>query len=565
MLFVHGMGSQRRYGDMSQLVEALDQRVRDTGAGEFVGIDVKLEPVRDPDAPPVAYLEARWKASGEAEPQPATRFYEAYWAPITAGGVPARQVLLWLFAQVPKPLGGLATHWRGRARLRRSVLQGLSGVSDLQRRILFRAYDGYESHSARRTYPGGHFGGFIEHLAASGRMARLSDRERGEVIAIARRWHRRCITTELSNLASLTTIAAALLVVAGLLVLTTVRLLALREGATLEGLGPASIADYIWGHKTTFGLLASMGLLIPGLASGLEAYLGDVVFWTTYEETQTRYEKRRRILTEVRGCLSHLTQHPRCGRIVVVSHSLGTAIAVDAILGLARDTRALKDAPFREHLLDLRKITHVVTYGSPIDKIHYFFERDARQHRYHRVVEDLRGDIGTEPFGNNQGNRFIHWVNFWDRADLISGALESPSNRRHPNVRVDNVEVSHGPIVNPIQAHTGYLDLPDVLDTLLEVILRRNTEHRTPPGVAPFGPGTPHRSAAWQLRIAMLGVWALVILFAGCAIQGRLGLAAATTAAIAGVALLAVALAAWPSARASLAVAFESARALLHR
>ncbi|TAK75331.1 MAG: hypothetical protein EPO16_09180, partial [Dehalococcoidia bacterium] len=100
ILFVHGMGSQRRYGDVSALVEALDNRAREGTDGHFVGIDVKLEPSTKADAaPPVAYLEAEWEdAAKGARTYPHYRFYEAYWAPITAAGVPRRQVITWLFA-----------------------------------------------------------------------------------------------------------------------------------------------------------------------------------------------------------------------------------------------------------------------------------------------------------------------------------------------------------------------------------------------------------------------------------------------------------------------------------
>lgn len=575
ILFVHGMGSQRRYGDVSALVEALDQRARAGTDGHFVGIDVKLEPSTRPDASPVAYLEGRWEHQDPAaRTYPRFRFYEAYWAPITAGGVPTREVITWLFAQVAKPLGGLVTSWREKPRLRRSVLQGMSGVGPHQLAALFEAYDDYEEHDARDAYPTQRFHGFEDYLRAGGQHARIPEADRDGLRALARRWHRATVAAELGNLLVLLTLAAALLAVTGLLVLTAAGVLALREGATLHGRSPIDLARYLKDHKETFALLAGNALMLTGLAGGLRNYLGDVVFWTTYEETQTRYEKRRQILAEVRSHLSHLTRHPNCERIVVVAHSLGTAIAVDAILAEARDTRALheaalqdaalQDVEFHEQLLNLRKITHVVTYGSPIDKIHYFFERDPGQHRYHRVVEDLRGDLGTEPFGNN-GKPLIHWINFWDRADFVSGALESPANRRHPNLRVDNVEVSSGGLLNPVQAHTGYLDRPVVLDALLRVLLHRRTGHRVLERTIPVTASQAGKRAKIQIAGAILAVWALTGVLAYCVATVSIGLAASITAALAGLTLLAALIGARRTILGNLTLALESATALLHR
>ncbi len=564
VLFVHGMGSQRRFGDVSALVEALDRRARTDGQGEFLDIDVKLEPARHPDAPPVTYLEARWEhqAPGLHAFKP-YRFYESYWAPITAGGVPTLDVIKWLFAQVAKPLGSFVTAWREKARLRRAILLGLSGVNPRDLTTLFEAYDEYEGQPARDAHRSERFRGFLDYLRAGGHQAGIPDSDRERLVAIARRWHRACVRGEAGNLLVLVTIAAALLVVTGLIALTATGLIALREGATLHGRSPLDFARYIKDHKATFAMLGSTALLLPGLGSGLRDYLGDVVFWTTYEETQTRYDKRRQILAEVRACLAHLVNHPDCERIVVVAHSLGTAIAVDAILAEARDARALQGAAFSEQLLNQRKITHVVTYGSPIDKIHYFFERDPGQHRYHRVVEDLRGDIGTEPFGNNNGRPWIHWLNFWDRADFISGTLESPANRIHPNLRVDNVEVSGGVLLNPVRAHTHYLDRPAVLDALLEVILRRRTGHRVLERTIPVATGNPRRWATPQLVGAMTFVWLLVGTLAYCIATVSIGLAAGITLGLAGLVIIPTLIGAASTLGAKLALAFEWLRALL--
>jgi hypothetical protein len=104
--------------------------------------------------------------------------------------------------------------------------------------------------------------------------------------------------------------------------------------------------------------------------------------------------------------------------------------------------------------------------GSPIDKVHYFFESYAgRYHRYNRVVEELRGDIGTWPFARDAKAR-VHWINFWDRADIISGALYTPTNRAYATIRVDNVHTNNLGWPNPAGAHLGYFENAQVIEAI---------------------------------------------------------------------------------------------------
>lgn len=600
VLFVHGMGSQHRYGDVSALVEALDQRAREQAnereeveererekqaeqAGRpkqtrqaktktktktkkptlpadryFSGIHPDFEPATRPDAPPITYIDTKWCPEGNPEgDRPHYRFYEAYWAPITAGGVPAREVVTWLFAQVAKPLGGFFAKWREKPRLRRSILQNMQDVSEGHLDILFKAYDDYEGHTSRSRFSGSCFKDFETFLRQDYTRYRVPADQQDQIIATAKRWHRACVWAEVSNLFVLLTLATVLIAVTGMLLLTTVWIIKVLEGSTIVRT-PMELARYIKRDWHKFAILGSTALVLSGLAGWLKDYFGDVVFWTTYEETQTRYEKRCQILAEVRSYLSHVIEQPDCERVVIVAHSLGTAIAIDAILAEARDNRALRVPPGDKYPAArdlLRKITHVITYGSPIDKIHYFFERDPGEHRYHRVVEDLRGDIGTEPFADECGAPLIHWINFWDRADVISGALESPANRRNPSLRVDNRDISSARLLNPMQAHTGYLKRPPVLDALLDVILDRTT---------PVAPSQPGMWAKTQLAVAIALAWILAGAFVYCVATVSVGRAAWITAVLAVLILLAAIIGAHRTIRTNLALAFESARAVLH-
>jgi hypothetical protein len=157
----------------------------------------------------------------------------------------------------------------------------------------------------------------------------------------------------------------------------------------------------------------------------------------------------------------------------VISHSLGTSIAQDTLLSVSRDNKARSPANADLGPTPLGKIEHFVTMGSPIDKIEYFFESyRSASHRYKRVVEALRGDIGSYPFCANR-HPHIHWINFWDEGDAISGALQSPASAVRTSQIVDNVHARAFDFPAPGASHSGYFDNRKVMDPLFRMIYLR--------------------------------------------------------------------------------------------
>jgi pimeloyl-ACP methyl ester carboxylesterase len=198
-------------------------------------------------------------------------------------------------------------------------------------------------------------------------------------------------------------------------------------------------------------------------------------------ETDEKYDKRRRIMQCGIDLMTHVLNDPGCERVVVIGHSLGTSVAHDTLLALTNANRVtnLQDPIFGA--VDLRKVRHFVTMGSPIDKINYFFESYRSQHyRYRRVVETLRGDITTAPF--TRGTQpYVHWVNFWDEADIISGPVESPVGREHLRHLVDNVHVRNLRFPSPGRAHLAYFWNRRVIGHLVDMICLDRLDFATAP------------------------------------------------------------------------------------
>jgi hypothetical protein len=472
VVYFHGMGSQKRYQEISRLVDCLDKYSyanRET-TGRIYEIKAEVETPRGSLKKDVTCVRSkrvlggvRNTAAAEAGITSEAWFYEAYWAPLTAGGVPGLEVLRWILRQIPYPIAAMRTPWRLRARLRRSHLfrlcspqLGSSEKGSIFHRLLLD-YDAFESPGAWRDFPKGSFDDFVEFV----RKGHDGDPDLAQFLELANKWWRTYHLAELGYVVVLVTIALAVALTVATTVYAIVLGLHFLSGIHVPWLPPDLLNP---SAKNIAAILAAIGAIL-GVNSFLRDYLGDVQMWTTYEETDVKYQKRNDILEASTALLQHVLADNRCTRVVVVAHSLGTAIALDSLLQLGRFNRARPASK-----IPLNKIDLMITMGSPIDKIHYFFESYAgKYHRYNRLVEDLRGDIGTPPFTNNR-NPQVHWINVWDRADLVSGSLETPSNRKLVTNTVDNLEVSSFGFPAPAASHSAYFEHREVLGILFGAI-----------------------------------------------------------------------------------------------
>jgi hypothetical protein len=483
VIYVHGMGSQRRYEETSRLIDSLDRYAENRGAegqpvGLVRGIEVEIEPFQPDrtDAAPkdiVSYIKARYlppKAGGAYRD---VRFYEAYWAPVMAGQKSPWSVLRWMALQIRRPFLTLSSPWRERQRLRRSALVALfdrgrkrpPGAEEGEYSNLLALYADFESLPAQRAYPKGRFGDFLAFI-----RSRAADPETAErQLRLARIWRAAYRHEELRNAFLLLTMGLAMVVSALLVVLG-----ALQVTGLFMADGAPQPKDFLALLRASLPLaLGILGALVPLLMGGfLTDYMGDVEAWATYEETNEKHVARNKVLNEGIALLSHVLGDPACRRLTIVSHSLGTSVAHDTLLALTRRNRARNARDPLSGPVPLEKIRHFVTLASPIDKIEYFFESYASgSHRYKRVVEELRGDIGSAPFTRRK-TPHIHWLNFWDEGDLISGALHSPASAAEFCQRVDNIRVDSFGFPRALASHSGYFNNRTVISHLFEIIFQ---------------------------------------------------------------------------------------------
>ena len=528
VVYVHGMGSQRRYEEVSNLVASLDAYAYadddEDDVGRLSRIVHRSEPGREPDCEDVSYLLVERLRKVNGKPQSDTyRFYEVYWAPLTAGSVTVREVITWMFKRVANPVGVLLAPWRERARLRRAELyhlgldqpapaQGEAGVADVQE--LLKIYDRFQEPGARRRFPDGSFRGFLELVRGSGGTDKL--------VALAKQWRSASVLREVGVLLYLLTLALVFVMAFVVLFLAVAFVIELLHKAGLPVVAGADDQVKLPGRFRNPGtVVAGVAILagVIGITRFLSDYLGDVLLWATYQETDEKYRKRKEILESTMRVLQHVLRDGACGRVIVVAHSLGATIAHDALLKLRHYNEARMHEPTSP--LDFDKLDLLITFGSPIDKIHYFFEsQKGGTYVYDRMVETVRGDLGTEPFAKNRKPR-VHWINFWDRADIIGGSLHTPNSPvvAEYGVVVDNVEMASYWFPAPGASHGGYLGHRGVVRAIFEATFDRKYSFENAP-LRPgagydyrsqfLGPGTAWRSRWWFHVPALCLPWLVV-------------------------------------------------------
>lgn len=167
-------------------------------------------------------------------------------------------------------------------------------------------------------------------------------------------------------------------------------------------------------------------------------YVGDVVIYTTTDRKISQFEVRQSILKNSRLMLEKILEDKNYTDVIVAGHSLGTAVAYDTL-------KRIHTFPvYNKHY---SKIKGLITFGSPLDKIGFYFrgkllEGDyIRQQMLSNLQEFKRNKNvelpGDENFiGKNIKNKVhnetqenlkninVKWINFYDRNDPIGGHLD---------------------------------------------------------------------------------------------------------------------------------------------
>jgi hypothetical protein len=173
-------------------------------------------------------------------------------------------------------------------------------------------------------------------------------------------------------------------------------------------------------------------------------YIGDIAIYTTTDEKSRKYRIRQQILKECQSQVEAILEDSRYDRVIIAGHSLGSVIAFDTLNRINIKSNLPSGAKLR-----IDKITGLITFGSPLDKIAFFFREHTTAQEYIRrqikshlhsfkakTLDDQNDDlILSNPIQHNLDD--VLWVNYYSKSDPISGHLDFYQIAEEDNVLLD--------------------------------------------------------------------------------------------------------------------------------
>lgn len=201
----------------------------------------------------------------------------------------------------------------------------------------------------------------------------------------------------------------------------------------------ARIMDRIVGPYTT-ELFVGLGIILAAiwLKRILVDYIGDIAIYTSGDEDSIWFNDRLKILREATAKMRYLLQHDCYDSVGIAGHSLGSVIAYDTINWLRTEAqvteRLTEDGEGMLTADDLAKLHLLITFGSPLNKVLYFFRTKVKGYEtirahilnelygYRRITGPLQSDPEVVDARLELPDN-VHWVNVYSPCDPVSGRL----------------------------------------------------------------------------------------------------------------------------------------------
>lgn len=457
VIYFHGIGAPDRESSLAQLLDYFDlfgQEQKKAEVGKPRGFDYKYEEVQGEEEP-IGYVEFKRILENKGNPfvDREVRFYEAYWTPEQDSVFTFRFLLSWLLSRASRPFDVARSSWRSFASLKINSLHRLIGENDhsLAQR-LERLFRDFENWGNRSKYPRGSTSEFLDFIRSS------DVQEPEKIINLAQRW----ISSFYQQ-----TFLSCLAAIFGILVFMTTCFVAVK------------LVVYFWfrinsGEAWSTSEMLMWALVGPTiLIAGWQArsifrtHLADVLTWTISSEREVGFNAKIRVLSYAQKLFRHVAGNDGCDRCVVIGHSLGSSIALEALM---REGRNAKMAGF-ENPGWLSKISHIFTIGSPIELIFDFFQADrSHSHRHSRLEEAKRLSLSLPPFLVDNKPTSTRIVNVWSKLDPLSYELFSPRRSiSEPRETIVNLEVLSAGA--PFNCHTSYFRDRNVMRSIFWTVM----------------------------------------------------------------------------------------------
>ena len=462
LLYFHGIGLPNRYEGISKLSDSLSNFAMSADAGdigELRSFKTNSEPMRGDEKETVSYLTfnrfVKVKKSWRKRPEN-YRIYEGFWSPTTAGGMSPWVVMYWFLVHLINILILPFRNWRESRRLKLISLFKLSEIVVTKKEKSFcgelaEHYRHFDRRDARLEYPNGKFADFEALL-----KSKYSSHQLEFAKKIIKQW-RSMYRKDVWKLICLYVFMAV-------------------APLTILGFGCVASFDYYMNSDGLLKFLAPLIMLILSvfLLRIYKTYIADIFFWVNQQEKHPAFKKKMAILEESKAILRHVLSDANCTKVVVVAHSLGTSIAFESFIELGKrpDFRRRKRDGLEElRDLDLSKLSHFITFGSPIDKIASIFEAARTDyHRYNDFMDFTKGNVTHIPFSIKKC-RNINWTNFWDTMDPISSPIYSKQYNVRDVDEIINEKVKSSSSLSPVKRHLDYLENMVVMKRIFEAFV----------------------------------------------------------------------------------------------
>ena len=163
-------------------------------------------------------------------------------------------------------------------------------------------------------------------------------------------------------------------------------------------------------------------------------FFGDVQIYTTRDQNSNFFALREAILQKVESVILNVTTESPAGiaydRIYILAHSLGSTIAMDALLRLYDITKAPSPSgtPSALDQKDWLRIRAFVTFGTALEKTKYFFNAWAAtaSQEWEQWNDEIYGGVFTAERSTlawKDASYGIYWQNSWFFSDFVSDSI----------------------------------------------------------------------------------------------------------------------------------------------
>jgi hypothetical protein len=391
------------------------------------------------------------------------RAYEAYWVDDQGGGLSLFAFLSWFVRSVFRPFFVLFSSWRNYPALRLYHFHRFiePKMARAQAEKVERLYRDFESWECRKKYRNGSFREFLQFLDE-----RTVKSQYGNFLPNARLWRQRFMMAYVLRILR----NSLLILIATSALITLLRILMFAVGTIPK--------PELGGYEALFQPVSYVGIaaLVVWLVwISVRDKFSDVITWTLDAESDERFAVKEERLKKAQSLIREVISDDNCESCVIVGHSLGTAIAVEALLreGQRCEAKNLTAEASHQALEKVKKVRFIFAVGSPIDNIFsYFHESKAISHRFSRLVDQQRLSLSLPPFMSEGKILPTRLINFWSRFDPISGPIFSLRKKlAEPSKSIANIEVLPPGSPRPLVTHVNFFRDPIVVKSIYWAIM----------------------------------------------------------------------------------------------